>query len=419
MAQTAASIIDALKRVYTDDTLQKQFEDGNGPLARIESMKANMIGELARVPLHKNRNLAGYTSVGTSGGNLNSAGQQAVDAADYTLVYHWLQIELDASAIAQADGGNARSVVSSKVLEIDGGVENVRHQALRQFVTNGDGIVAQLDTGGASTTWELIASPSGSAYGYDAIVRGWVGVGSFVSAGTTADVDSLTTSGANVTGIKDDPTDPDLITDVSITSTNGTHFVYIRNPNSATAASPEINGLRNMIHTTGAVGGLNPANAGEEFWAAAKRDTSTSVLSLDLMLSLSGQVRQRTGKPETDVWTGIKQGTNFYSLLQNQVRFTGDTATTAGSVQTTKWNGMTVEQFPDILDSDMYFLTLADLVRIGASFDTPTWASDIGGQSGNLHWAQGTTRFKDAVCLPLQVGLRRRNSHAAATGLTA
>jgi hypothetical protein len=121
----------------------------------------------------------------------------------------------------------------------------------------------------------------------------------------------------------------------------------------------------------------------------------------------------------TDVWTGLKQQANFYSLLQNQVRFSSDTEPTAGSVSTVKWNGMTVDAFPDVLDSDWWCLTLSDFVRINGGWGGPKWATEIDGSGGRTAWAQGTTSFKDAVCYPIQVGVQRRNTHAGATALTA
>ena len=418
MAQTATGLLDVLREGWTSDRIQQQYESDNGPLARIEKVKGTMIGKQAQVPIHKNRNLAGYTTVGAGGGSLNAAGSQAVDQASYTLVYHWLQIELDASALIQASGAQAQSVIAAKDLEIEGGVENVRHQCVRQLMTNGDGIVAQCATGGASTTVSLTASPSGTAYGYDALVRGWLGVGSVVDIGTTSDTDSLVTA-SPVSAIADSASAPTITIGTSISTTAGTHFVYIANPNSATAANPEINGLRNTVNTSGAYGGLNPATASEEFWAAAARDTTTTVFSLDLALNLQRQVMQRSGKPQTDVWTGLKQQANFYSLLQNQVRFAGETEMQAGSVGRLKWNGMTVDAFPDILDSDWFCLTLADFCRITGGTDGPKWASEIEGAGGQTRWAQGTTSFKDAVVYPVQIGVQRRNTHAGATALTA
>lgn len=416
MAQTPATLADAMKEAWTDEELVKQFEDKNGPLARIEKVKGTMIGRQAQTPIHKARNLAGYTSVGPNGGSLNAAGQQGVDQATWTLVQHWLQIEIEAAAMAQASGSSAQSVVGAKVLEIRGGIENVRHQMTRQLVTNGDGIVAGAATGGASTTVSLVASPSGTNYGYDALRRGWLGVGSSVDIGTTADTDSLVTA-SPVSAVGISAAAPTITIGTSISTTAGTHFVYIANPNSTTAANTEMNGIRNIASGSGALGGLNPATAGEEFWAAASRDTATTIFSLDLALSLQQEVMQNTGVPMTDVWTGFKQKRNFYSLLQNQVRFSGDSGLAAGNVETVTWNGMKVDAFPDVLDSDWFCFNLADLVRVQGAWDGPKWASDV--VNSDMTWAQGTTSFKDGVVYMMQVGCRRRNSFAAATGLTA
>jgi hypothetical protein len=54
-----------------------------------------------------------------------------VNQALWTLVYNWFQIELDTSAIAQASGQSAQSIVGGKDLEIEGAVENQKHQMTR------------------------------------------------------------------------------------------------------------------------------------------------------------------------------------------------------------------------------------------------------------------------------------------------
>jgi hypothetical protein len=85
------------------------------------------------------------------------------------------------------------------------------------------------------------------------------------------------------------------------------------------------------------------------------------------------------------------------------------------------WNGMEIQAMPDILDQDWYCLTIEDLVRVVPKGITkPTWATDLAGETGpnGLQWSAGTTAFKNAVVYPFQVGMRRRNSHAAAIGLT-
>lgn len=416
MAETATTLADLLKEAWTSQRTQQQFEDKAGPLKRIKKVEATMIGEQAQVPIHKN-NAGGFTSFGSAGGDFNTYNNVGVDQATYTLVTLGMPIDLQFSALNQT-GSNAQAVVSSKDFAVKAALSEMGKQGVRMLMTNGDGIVAQCDTGGASTTVELLASPSGTAYGYDAIRRSWLHVGSIVDIGTTADTDALVT-GTTVTALGTTAADPDIVVGTSISTTSGTHFVYIANPNSATVANSETNGLRNIVNTTGALGGLNPASAGEEFWAAAARDTSTTVFSLDLVLNLQQEVLQNSGEAFTDVWTGFKQQRNFYSLLQNQVRFAGEMKMGAGEVGGVTWNNMKAEAYPDVLDSDWWCLTLGDFQFIHGTHKEPVWASDLQGATRGGIWGTNTTSFRDAVFYAYQVGVERRNTQAGATALTA
>jgi hypothetical protein len=417
MAQTVANLTDVLKESWTSDVLEKQFYDENPFLDRVEKFEATTIGEKAIVPIHKGRS-GGYTSVAAAGGSLNAADEQKVDSAEYTLVYHWFQVNLEAAALAQAAGGDS-SVVVAKDLELQGAIADTRKQVMRQVVTNSDGILAACDTGGASTTIELLTD-SATSYGYQAIVRGWLYPGLPVDIGTTADTDNLV-AGSVITAVKESSTDPDITISDSISTVSGTDFVYVANPNSGTAANVEVNGLRSMVgSTTSALGGLDPDNAGEEFWKPAHVDTTTTALSLDLLLTLQLKVAQKGGKSHSYNLTSLKQQANFYSLLQNQVRFAGEARLGAGNDGGVTWNGMEVHALPDVLDTDWFCLTIEDFCKIVPKGITkPTWASDLEGAGGRLRWGQGTTAFSDAVVMPLQLGMKRRNRSAAAIGLTA
>jgi hypothetical protein len=417
MAQTATALLTVLKEAWTSEDLQRQFLSDDTPLSRIEKVKSTKIGKQAQTPVHA-QGAGGYTSVGASGGSLNPATNQAVNQAVWTLVNHWFQIAIESSALNQASGDQAQAIVSAKMLEIEGAIRDTRRQITRQLVTNGDSIVAQCATGGASATVSLVASPSGTAWGFDALQRNWLYPGMIVDIGTTADTDALVTA-SQISAVSPVSTAPTITIGTSISTTAGTHFVYIPNPNSATAANPESNGLRNIVNTSGALGNLNPATAGQEYWQAAARDTTTSTLSLDLLLSLQQAVMQQSGKTHTDCWTGLKQQKNFYSLLQNQVRFPTDSGLGAGNVNKVTWNSMQVEAFPSILDSDWFCLTLSDFGRITGAWDKPMWASDIQGSTNGAIWSQGTTQFVDAVQYDTQVIVQRRNTQAAATALTA
>lgn len=419
MAQTPTTMANVAYEVWTDKTIQEQYFADDGPLSRIESVPATMIGKQAQVPVWGDLNSGGFTTTSTAGGSVNTASNQGTAQALYTLTQHLFPISVEVGALNQMSGNSVQSAIGALDLEIKGGINTMRNQATRQLVTNGDGKVAACGTsGGASTTLPLVASPSATAYGYDAIRRNWLRPGAVVDIGTTADTDALATA-ATVTAVSPVASAPTITTTASVDATAGTHFVYIANPNSATAANPESNGLRNLINSTGAVGGLNPATAGQEYWAAY-RDTTTTVLSLDLMLNLNREVRQTVGDGITDVWCSLKQQQNWYALLQNQVRFASDSGLSAGNAASATWNGMKVTAYNSILDSDIYFLTLSDFVRVTGAIKSPTWYSSLAGNNKGMVWSgAGTTSFADQLFYAFQVGLRRRNSHAAATALTA
>jgi hypothetical protein len=422
MAQTVANLTDVLKEAWTSERLEKQFLDEFPFLDKITRTAAEVskskIGEKAIVPIHKGRS-GGYTSTSSAGGSLNAADEQKVDAAEYTLIYHWFQTALETGALNQSTGG-ASSAVVAKDLELQGAVSDVANQCMRQIATAGDGKVASCDTGGASTTVELLVDSS-TSYGYQALVRGWLYPGLLVDIGATSDTDNIV-GAAEILSVSESVTDPDIVIGSSVSTTATTDFVYISNPNSATAANPELNGLRSMAGSTStSVGGLDPDTTGEAFWQPAKVDTTTTVFSLDLASSLARACRQKAGNQAGNyVLTSLKQEENFYLLLQNQVRFAGDANLGAGNTESVKWKGMSINAEPFILDQDWYCLTLKDIVMItGQGITKPTWASELQGTSKGMQWVPDTTSFRDGVVWPFQVGLSRRNSHAAAIGLTA
>jgi hypothetical protein len=119
------------------------------------------------------------------------------------------------------------------------------------------------------------------------------------------------------------------------------------------------------------------------------------------------------------VLTSPKQLANIYSFLQSQVRFAGDKVT-AGNVESVTWNGLEIVALPDVYDQELYMLTLDDLLCVtDGRWGKPVWASDIEGRGGRFHWNVGNTNFVDGLAYFFNIGIRRRNSHAANISLTA
>jgi hypothetical protein len=418
MASTVANLAAVLKDAWTSDRLAKQFYDENPLLDWFTQTSPTMIGAQAQVPIHKGRS-GGTTSTGSAGGSLNPADNQKVDQALYTMVYLWRQIQLEVAAINQS-GSSAQSIVAAKDFEIGGAINDISRDASRMLANNGDGLICQCAVGGPSATVLLTPQASGGL-GFDAIVRGWLYVGLPVDIGTVADSDVIVT-GSQIIGVNEDPVAPSITISSSV-STLATHFVSVANPNSITAPSPELNGLRNMVgSTTSILGGLNPATAGNEYWKPASVDATTTSFSLDLMLNINRAVYQKSGRSTTTVLMSSKQMTNFYSLLQNQVRFNGERGMGAGGIGNMdgmSWNGMGVNVWPDIVDKEMYFVTKDDFERITGNIKKPTWTSEIEGGGQGLRWTQGQTNFVEGLVFPLQVGMNRRNRSGAATNLVA
>jgi hypothetical protein len=223
-----------------------------------------------------------YTSVGAAGGALNPATGQPVNQALYTMPYSWFQIELETSALVQT-GSNAQSVIAAKDLEIQGAVENTRHQISRQIVTNGDGIVAAC---GATTTGTTIPLSRRRRRAPRTATRRSRAAGCRrarrpASTSTSAPPPTPTRSrpACRSTGVNPSPTAPTITISGAAIVHRGHALRVHRNPNSTTAANPELNGLRQIVGT-GTFGGINPATAGNEFWQASSRDTSTTTFSL-------------------------------------------------------------------------------------------------------------------------------------------
>jgi hypothetical protein len=408
-AESVSNLSDLLKEVWTQDRLERQFYDGTRFADKIERTNKYTIGRQAQVPLETALPGGTTTTLAAGSAALNAADTLHVDRAEYVLSYLWQQVALETAAMAQADSVGARSTVDSVDQTVQSNVLALRKEFNRQVVSNGDALIA-LTTGTASSA-DVALSTTG--YGYDAIVRGWLRPGMTVDIGTTANEVSITADKL-ITAVTESSTAPVVTLESSVTL-SGTTYVSIANNRSGTT-SKETGGLRSYVGSaTTTVGGT----AGGGYWQPAKVDTATTLPSLDLMLDLQRAVYQKTGKYPTYITTSAKQAANLYAQFQNQVRFADDGGK-AGNVAGFTWNGLDINPDPDIPDRELYMLDLdAFLLVTDGKFGKPTWVSDIEGSGGRLRWAQGTTQFKDAITYPVNLAIKRRNSSAAAIGLTA
>jgi len=410
MAATLTSINAALDVTWTERRIAEQLYQLNPILDRVRKLPSTQVGLQAQTPVHVDRNW-GYTALPAAGGNLNTAGQQGLAQATWQYTHHHMQVAIQGSAI---DGSQNDTVAVAQVvdMEVTGGLNDLNRQLSRQLAMDGSGQVCGVRTGGASTTVSLELLD-----GFNAIERGWISgsaaQGTIIDLGTSGAPQSLL-NGVQVTGVSESVTNPTLTTGTSVSTTAGTHFVTIHGSRGTAGTSLEMNGLDNAINSTAVFGGLDPAT--QPAWKPANVDSTSQPLTLALMYTQNRKVRQKTGKNATGIFSGEKQLQNFYQLTQAQVRFSSDTNQAVGAVDSVSFGPIgTVNAAADLKNERMYFLTLEDFFIVTPG--DPYWQSKVEGSGGPLRWIQGTDSYGGKLTYRLQLGIRRRDSHAALTGL--
>jgi hypothetical protein len=413
LSQTVSNLGDVMKEVFTGDRLEKQFFNEFRVFNRLKRKAFDVShGKYVKVPLHVGRS-GGYSVKGSQGGALNGADEQRVDSATYTVSYNYHEIELEIAAINEATGGNT-SVGSAIDLEVQGALDDTRLQVERQFLMDGTGLIAAFTTNTNTTVLEL--DPAG--YGYDALKAGWLYPGLKIDAGAASNSDAAV-DGVEITAVNEDVAAPDFTIGAADTTAT-TDFVSIAGAydNGSTDCN-ESEGLRLIAgSTSGTSGGLAPSTVAE--WKPAHVDTTTTVLSINLLLTLQRKIVQKQGRKQTTVLFSPYQRQNLYELLQSQVHFSGDSGLTAGSDETAKWNGFELEALPTMPDREVYLLTLDDLLVVtGAKIKQPTWVSSIMGTNRGMSHKQGYTSFVDTLVYPVGLACKARRTSASAVGLTA
>ena len=402
MPATLSAYNDALKRIYTSDRLEEQLYNGTPFLDKIERTTRFKVGEVARTPLHVSRN-GGYTVLPSTGGNLNTAGNQGISKAEWNYTNHHQQVALQGSVIDGTEG-DALSVANALDTEISGALTDLRRQLTRQLFGNGDSFIAQCKAS-SSNAVDLNATSGGNA-----IKRGWIFVGQQVDVGTTSSPATIV-NGGTVTAV--DESNVAFTVDTGNITTEGTTHNVSNKGSRSGSTSYEMNGLRNIVSTSAVLGSLDPAT--QPVWSAASVDTTSQALSLSLILQQQQSVRQKAGDDPDFVLTGLKQQRKFYELLQSQVRYQSDAQINAGADDVAKWHGLSIEAHADCPDEDLYVGKMKNLFIVAT--EKPYWQNKLtGGEI--LSWVQGTDSYGAKLTYRIQLATNRRNAFARLGGLS-
>lgn len=392
MAATLASLNVALERVWTQKRFEEQLYEENRFLQKLKKQTRYTVGETARVPLHVSRN-GGWTALPEGGGNLNAAGNQGYQKAEFNYCHFHQQVAVQGDAL---DGttGSSNAIVNAADEEITRALNDFNRQMTRMSYMDGTAKIAQCRT--SNTNNVDLNTTSGRI----AIERGWLFPNQPIDVGTATEETSIV-NGSLITAV-DDTNYAVTVAAGNITTEGTTHYVSHKDSRSG-ETSYEMNGLRNIFSETSTLGKLAPST--EALWKSTVNSTTTT-LTVGALLEAQQKIRQKRGKSPNFFLTGLKQQRKFYELLQQQVRYGSDKGLTAGGDETTTWNGMEIFADPDCPDEDLYMGHFDHLFIVAT--DKPYWQNKVTG--GNIwDWIQGTDSYGGKLTYRCNVGVNRRN----------
>jgi hypothetical protein len=204
----------------------------------------------------------------------------------------------------------------------------------------------------------------------------------------------------------------------SITTTTGD--VMIRASSDDTAAVPNndlntvINGLANIIDSTGALHTLNPATAGQQFWSSTEIAASSAIVGDSLLRQLEDGVGFESGSDEELIFITTRGVRNRYANTLTSLKRFND----AESVKLR--GGFTALMFDDnpMVYDDVCPLGTVFAVNTGAMFwsQMSDWEFMEEDTGRALHIAPGYDQYQAWLFKYCQLGTWARNRHGKITG---
>jgi hypothetical protein len=316
-------------------------------LSRLEARSEDLVGKRAYVPLHTNRS----TGIGARGelAELPAAGSQTYDKAVYDLKYLYGRVQVSGPSMAKSksDAGAFLNILKG---ELDGVRNDLRKDLARQVYGDGTGAIA-----GVAAIAAAAGSPSAQVVTLDnaeAIRKGQLYIGMKVdvlneTGALASGGGALTISAINIAT----PSITLATTGLEATNASEASFSVARAgaisdgtyPSDANRLSNEVDGLQRIVSTnaTNSLGGISVTSSSNTWWDNQRialdgsTDTDPDVtgtqlgISLDLVQKAMNLVRLQGAMPSI-ILTSLGIQRDFYSLLQDQVRYTEPTQFRAG-----------------------------------------------------------------------------------------
>jgi hypothetical protein len=390
-----------LKQVYLPG-LREVLNLGTPMFSQLKRNTSDIEGKEAIMVLHTALN----EGVGARGewDELPDAGEPEFKRATLPLRYQYGRLKLSGPSMT-ATRSKAASFARAMELSVTDLQNSLKRDLERQVF--GDGMGKLCLVNGAVTNDKTIVVDGGlsSTDGTTRRIRKNMVLDIWNAAGS-----ALTAQAVKVSSVTDTATFV-LASDVSAEN-NG---IVTRSGVRTASAGKEFGGLGTIVVGSGALYGLNPASAGEEFWKA-HMDTAGGALDIMKMLALVDAIDEDVGEQPGLILTTKGMIRQYFDLLTDEVRI-NTPLTLNGGYQALGFyaGGRQIPMLPvyDQLKGRMDFLNMGDLALYEQT--DFSWLNEDG---SILRKVNNQDAWQAELALYANIGTTRRNAHGAMTGLT-
>jgi len=395
MAADVTTYSSALKTVYggipTDELNQAT------PLWNyVKKTSRGFDGKQFTLATHGRRNQQ-IGATGLTGAALPTAANQAqegYDQATYTPTQLLGAITIEHS-LMETSRTNEGSFVRALRSEVENMAKNFAVDFDRQLFGDGTGALTVCGTTTASTSVVVTSTANiETGMGVDVIVTATGATGTGAAARYVVSITSATVfviSGAAIT-------------------TDGTYSVY-----RSGSRTNEVNGLATIVAATGALGGLNPATAGQEYWQAYVDATTATIAEKVMQKAYEAPQEQRRGgggKANLILGTfGTRR--SYQDLLTGLKRYTSTPLKLVGGFDALDYNGIPFFADRFAPAKAIYFLDTSHIFFLQTR--EPHWVEDDGKV---LKWVANTVGFKGIFAWLVQAATDARNSASLLSNIT-
>jgi hypothetical protein len=360
----------------------------------------DFVGNEFRIPLRTSRN-SGVGSRAESAA-LPAPGSQGYMYISEPLRYHYGSISITGQLL-KASASNEGAFERALTAELEGVTDDLKRKVNIDAYGIGTGQLATVTTGVASATQAISSTINFQGGEYIAFYDSTL---TTHNAAAAVQVLSVNRSALTIT------------LSASVTTTTGD--IIVRASSDDTAAVPNndrnavINGLGNIVDSTGVLHGLNPATAGQGFWASTEIAAASAIVGDSLLRQLKDGIGFESGSDEELIYITTRGIRNRYANTLTSLKRFND----AQSV--TLRGGFKALLFDDdpMLVDDVCPIGTVFALNTSAMFwsQMSDWEFMEEDTGRALHIVPGFDRYQAWIFKYANLGTWARNRHGKITG---